>query len=383
MYKVLLLLILFQLFPKDPLLAHVNNEPTELILADENKITSPVLSVLNIFHLALDGDSIHIHSLKDLSKVYRNPMHWKKLIENFNFVEVTTRAVRAYNLGSANKEFVDHAKNLVMIFPLSHGLEVLAAPAFVAVTSFLDWPGYLIAGGGTALSIIALPGLDPLCLLILATYPLKPVYKTINSIRKTIERSFDLGLGITGIRRYLKKSLQNKDSFIYLQNAIESNFNTSRIKTGFNIQIESSDEKIIFKVVNMDNGIDELTLEFHIQDSSNSKSSSHIYLHELRLLNPSGKMNGEKSLLNIVKPLFSWNVRRAIKEIQYGLNTDNLHNLEDKFYVSHIEKDEVLKIEFIDRAIHWGSQRYWFSDKKVKSHFLTKLQNCELALNQF
>jgi hypothetical protein len=78
---------------------------------------------------------------------------------------------------------------MLYIFPLSHATEVAAAPTFLYLSQLYDLSGATIAIVTPALTAIAFPGLDILCILIFASYPLKAIHKPIGFVAYGFEKA--------------------------------------------------------------------------------------------------------------------------------------------------------------------------------------------------
>ena len=385
----------------------------------EDSPSSSVVRLLNIFHMAVDGEHVHFHSAREFFKAYQTPQQWKKFLENLNFVEVGTRALRAYNMESDQQDLKDHAKNLVFIYPFSHGLEVMAAPLFVTLGTLGDWPASVVAGGGALLSVIALPGLDPLCMLIIATYPLQPVHKTINFLRSHFERGLRGSIQFLGIQGWRDRHLSYRDPAEFLQEVLNSL--ESRPQT-YSLHLEVVEEKVFLKIYETpkDHGIEGahevqkvnvgqsdqefhkvpeiygsheardhenhgnhelLTLQFHRQLDEVEKHKTRVYLSEIKFHDSAVDRQMHISFLQAVAPLFSWNVRRALKEVERALEDGQYGELERKFYVQGLVRDDGLKIQFRPKAIHWNPQKLWSTGKQsAKNKMAEKLANCQQAL---
>lgn len=84
------------------------------------------------------------------------------------------------NISSAMRE---HLLNLMIIWPLSESMEVLSAPIVGSLGIKMDLPSTIMIPLVTTLSFIALPGVCPLCTILLVVYPIKPVHRGITKIR--------------------------------------------------------------------------------------------------------------------------------------------------------------------------------------------------------
>jgi len=117
-----------------------------------------IAQLTRVLHHAIEGEHIEIRSAKDLFQAFRSREQWANLL---NFSRIAKRTTRAFNLETGKDHLKNHAKNLALLFPLSHFIEVALAPAFVAIGTIHGLPSIVIGFGGSLLSLISIPGLDP------------------------------------------------------------------------------------------------------------------------------------------------------------------------------------------------------------------------------
>ena len=172
---------------------------------------------LDIFHFAIDGEHEHSHhsawetllsafkpsSWVSFTKSLFHKNTWKLVRRNANLVRASNDAYKAYSIESQHSLSKEHAQNLLMVFPISHAIEMISSPVFLYSSQFMDLSTGLVATIGAGLATISLPGVDILCIVIFVSYPLKAVHRSISNIKKPI---FDVG-------RSLKKTYQVLSAF--------------------------------------------------------------------------------------------------------------------------------------------------------------------------
>ena len=258
-----------------------------------------IAQLTHILHQAIEGNHLHIHSVKDFFKVFRNKEKWAQLL---NFHRITRRTLRAFNMESNKSNFVNHAKNLALLFPLSHFIEVMTAPAFVALGTIHEFPSIVIGLGGSLLSIIAVPGLDPLCILLLSTYPLKPVHKSVNFIRNFVEKSVR-GIAVTlGLNTLLSKAYTYEDRFHFIKKEFEEKSKLNRLfKVELTPLIEGGQLSIFSKI----DGRKILSLR-RVRDSE----TNQFYIADIWV-----SQTAEQALIRNALRLLSYNARSAVREL--------------------------------------------------------------------
>ena len=106
----------------------------------------------------------------------------------------------------------NHLLNLMIIWPLSESLEVLSAPIFGGIGAGMHLPASIMVPTVTVLSFIALPGVCPLCTVLLMVYPLGPVHKSITKLRQLLTKMLTYRIPyMDGVSLF-----KSKDRILYL-----------------------------------------------------------------------------------------------------------------------------------------------------------------------
>lgn len=293
--------------------------------------TQAILSLLNIFHQAIDGEHHHIHSFKEFFQSFKNKEQWKRYIENFDFKRIGVRAVRAYNVEADKEGIRNHAKNLALIYPLSHTVEMMAAPVFMAMGTAGELPAMVIAGGGFVLSLIAIPGIDPLCIAVLSLYPLKPVHKTIDKVRRGVEGTAKFALRAFRINKLKSRYYTEVDQLEHVKMLMQK-----QGKQNVEFSNLGGLQKITFKQPYTQ----KLLAEIDIREN---------YVETLKL-NPS--TYHEHDLIKEFSKAFSWSLRQAIQEVQKFSKKNKLQKLGSEFYIKALKhENSLVEVNYKPHAI--------------------------------
>lgn len=142
-----------------------------------------VQTILHDFHAALSSGE-HKDGIKDSLKKLMTIQGLKEWAHAFNIKRTFRNAYSYYKENRFNPATKEHIANLVFIFPLSHTAEILFGPIASSISFGVGWPVSVTAGLATFGTIISIPGLDPVCILILSTYKFKIVQDIITALRK-------------------------------------------------------------------------------------------------------------------------------------------------------------------------------------------------------
>ena len=214
--------------------------------------------IFKFIHDAIEGDSHqHFDTWLELAKSLKTREQWAAYGEKFKFNQIALRLTRAYNMEADQEGIQDHLKNAMLLFPLSHTIETLTAPAFTVLGVQNGLPTLVVAVGGALLSIIAIPGLDPLCIVLFAAYSFRPVQKAVTAIRKTVSWPVRQSVQILKLDQLAKaladKTLTREGRVTYMIRMIQDsqkngerffvNFSGQGTNRSFTVTDPSSDEK--------------------------------------------------------------------------------------------------------------------------------------------
>ena len=328
-----------------------------------------IAQLTHILHQAIEGQHLHIHSIKDFFKVFQNKEQWLKLL---NFHRTTRRTMRAFNMEANKNNLTNHAKNLALLFPLSHFIEVMTAPTFIAIGTAYELPSVVIGFGGSLLSIIAVPGLDPLCILLLAAYPLKPVHKSIDFIRQWTEKSIRGTASILKLDTLLSKTHTYEDRLHFIKKEFENKTKLSKL---FDVEWAALANGHQLSLSDKTNGSKVLSLKRMQYPETNQFYLESVWLSQ----------TAEPNVLRSILYLLSWNARSAVRELlKIKDNSQKIQSYEREFFVDHINRQaDGMEVVYKEKAINlknkfqfknvWSSCKNLFQKTSMKLSKITSL----------
>jgi hypothetical protein len=334
--------------------------------------------ILDVFHLAVDGkEHHHIHSVSDFFRIYGRPSSWKAIGESYNFKEIGIRVGRAYRMFRNQPELWDHSKNLLLIFPLSHAIEVLAAPAFVTVAAG-ELPGEIVASGGAILSIIAIPGLDPLCILLMASYPLPAVHQSVNALRKTIEWSLTHLATMSGLSWAYQSWTEEIDPLAELSKMMLLSSPDEQLPTAANPQrLSIKDNGTITSMTLLNPSGKEVIMELAFE-----RNQGDTYLYQIGFLEPTENAQQLKEGLQALQPLVPGDLRPGLEELLTALGQGDWSELKHQFYIAEVDNFDpsILRITYQPGALAWPKVRQMANNQSLRRNLATRLQDCQARL---
>ncbi len=139
-----------------------------------------VKSLLDQFH----HDIEHGEDSENKTKLNSVMSQW---LANFNLARISMDVHRSvqmkYYQDDGKNEYIKNFPVLASFYFLSHTIEVLSGPMGIYLASELGMGSAVKMMIGTVGAIITVPGLDPLCILLFAVSPLRPVQRMMTGIR--------------------------------------------------------------------------------------------------------------------------------------------------------------------------------------------------------
>ena len=318
-----------------------------------------ISQLLHIFHYAMEGEYKKSFSIKETFQSLKSKEKW---IQLFNFSDVIRRAVRAFNIQPDKNLIKNHAKNLALLFPFSHFVEVMASPVFVAVGTANEFSNVTLGIGASMLSIMSIPGLDPLCILLFAAYPLKPVHKSIDSVRSMAERSIRAVITVMNLDTLFSKFYTHEDRFQFIRQQVEEKYKNGSVMDIEIIPIEKghrlslSDKLSGEKILSLTRMWQEEEKRFYIHSVYVSQSAVHPILKK-----------------NFLKWL-SWNARSAVREIlKLRDHSQKISAYKREFFVDEvIVNDKGIEVFYKNKAIYLDSKirRQTIKNNPCKNSFI-------------
>ena len=116
---------------------------------------------------------------------------FKRWVQKFDF---KTRFMDGYRWASAKSKdprFKDTVTDSLLLFGLSHLVEMASGPVMLAVGAAADWPNWLMVTVGGIGATISVPGLDPMCILIFSAYAKSSKFRSaVGTIRAVLMKPF-------------------------------------------------------------------------------------------------------------------------------------------------------------------------------------------------
>jgi hypothetical protein len=163
----------------------------------------------------LSGKTLYSVDIVDVEEVIHKSHEIIEGQETGNFFEDWKEAFRlkkklidASRWVSSSKEtsFEGIILDSVLLFGMSHSLEMSSGPAMVGVGVSQHWPDWLTAALGMTGAVISVPGLDPLCMLVFGIYYKSPLFRAgIGKLRVGLVSGTKFVGGVTGARALIKK----------------------------------------------------------------------------------------------------------------------------------------------------------------------------------
>lgn len=361
------LFIIFSLCENSLAHQHYHISANNTLLAEDKTNTDTevqaIAQLTHILHQAIEDQHLHIHSVKDFFKAFQSKEQWMQLL---NFHQTTRRTIRAFNMESNKNNLANHAKNLALLFPLSHFIEVMTAPAFIAIGTAYELPSVVIGFGGSLFSIIAVPGLDPLCILLLSAYPLKPVHKSIDFIRQWTEKSIKGTVSTLKLDTLLSKTYTYEDRFRFIKKEFEKK---KKLKNLFDIEWTTLTNGHQLSLSNKINGSKILSLK-RMKDPE----TNQFYLESIWI-----SQTAEHNTLRNVLHLLSWNARSAVRELlKIQDSPQKIQSYEREFFVDHIDRQAYgIEVVYKEKAINLKDK---FQFKSLSSFCRDLFQKTSLEL---
>lgn len=139
--------------------------------------------------------------------------NWK---EGFRFGKKIKDGYRWVSLHQGS-QVKDLALDSIMLFGLSHGVEMSSGPILVGMGLSHGWPEWLVSALGLAGATISVPGLDPLCIIIFATYSKSPSFrKQVRKLRFAVIKGVRTLSDVFGISQLLQRHFYRVPGYISL-----------------------------------------------------------------------------------------------------------------------------------------------------------------------
>lgn len=245
----------------------------------------------------------------------------------FNFKQVGLNAYRWASAHSQNPAIRGNVLNLAMILPASHFLEMSSGPVGVYYANQMDLGLAVTSAVGTIGALISVPGLDPLCAILLLTYKFKPVQNSWTLVRVGLFKTSVLVAKITGLQLLWETVFASANRIDALRNHFKG---LPQVETS--LEFFGGERRESFRFWS-DTG----SLILRLHDSAGQKP----YLESVEV---TGNFQMNKSL----QP-FGYNIRAALEQV---LAIENIENLEKFSHISSVESvGDSKKIKFVPSSL--------------------------------
>ncbi len=224
----------------------------------------------------------------------KNGIH--QTAQNFKLHETYLKVLRTSRSYDHDQEVKNHIYNLGMILPFTELTEILAGPLFYSMSSGMNAPDWMTHSGSAAASLLALPGVDPICFLAITVYFIKPVQDSVTRTRQWLSKTIFVPIKNKTIDRLFKKQIALgaiTQKLIKYANNNNFEFKLKRLKIGE------------YKVLMSDNDSKKIELIF-------TKSGNQLFLKSLKAAGYRS-FKDTKAFKRLTK-IFNLDAKLALKE---------------------------------------------------------------------
>ena len=302
-------------------------------------------AIVEILEQSFFDEAPELETLTDKIKFLVSKPGMRQISQNLKVHETYLKVLRTSRAYKKNEIMKNHIYNLGMLLPFSELSEVLAGPITYSLTSGSGLSNEFVAVSTAVASTFALPGIDPICFLVVSLYFIDPVQKGVTKVRKTLVKN--ILVPINGF--FFKRLSKQKNSYnIFLQSMIEY-----ARKNALSWSLKKNNRSQVFSLLTHNGSV---SIEF------SKNSDNELFLESVS----SGNLSPEifRTAIKSLAKSLSLDTRLAIKEY---LRKSNSETYSKKAYVKEAGADKVV---FTKKSISLGA-RQWHSG----------LMSCQLSLN--
>jgi len=247
----------------------------------------------------------------------------KEWFSGLNFKRIFLNSVRFYHLQGKQGALKNLIPDILTVLALSHTIESTSALWGSALGLMFDLPSEVIAGIVSGGLIISVPGLDPLCYMMVITYGASKKFRNvIHSVR--------VGFVRTTVKAAQKLGLIAGYNFLFTKEPPFDRLNQSLFLEG--IMQENLQEDHRFQVLwrSREDGSLLLALQFEQEDE-------YTYLKSMSLTQEPGQLSKIKMILRSLA--LNYITSETIREVLNGIKNPEF-NAGNSFFV---EKKEIWK----------------------------------------
>lgn len=300
-----------------PLLGADQNSETEIKLQTLTNSTETEQKFIEMSHEVIEGQE-HNNFLKD----FKESLNFrKKVIDGHRWISMNSRG-----------PLKDVVFDSVMLFGMTHSLEMASGPLMVAIGYANSWPTWLVSLLGAAGATISVPGLDPLCIVAFITYGKSSRFRKV----------------IRSVRFATVRGMKTATHFLHLSqmfnHIIETNSSENRILTSRGFK----------RVISTGNGTKTYELEWNTPEAKinlkvrSSEGAVYVTQSQISFLEIENKK--QLHLPHQVKSeLKSLGLKSLLSELTQIAQSQEA---EKRFYMESLEKKEgSLKVGFKENAL--------------------------------
>ena len=264
-----------------------------------------------------------------------------KWVNGFNIPRMGINAYRWYQLHKENSNLRDHALNVAFMLSLSHSLEMASGPLGITAGHMFGLPAWTDWALGSVGAIISIPGLDPLCIGLIAIYPKKQIRNAVQSARLFVVKIGGTGARLLGFNFLARQLLTDVTGYERLQRALAEGKQTivlDHTPLTYHLRTSSGEPLVTLQLEKTSN--DDVTLK-----------SAHF---SPTALNEDFRSEIRQSLLP-----FGWNIRDAIFQSLKMLQNNRADLLQNQIHVARISAglEHWTDVHYQRKAVSLKSQK--------------------------
>lgn len=209
----------------------------------ETNSTKEIKAFLDQFHHEIEDSN----DLETNSKLKKILAQW---LDNFNLARISMDTYRwtqmKYYQDNGKSEYIKNFPVLASFYFLSHTIEVMSGPLGVYIANDLGLGSSAKVMIGSVGAIISIPGLDPLCILLFAISPTRPMQKIMSGIRLVAVKVSGTVSNQLHLKEAASKIFESKDRLAEIVNSSKDvvlDYNLDNDKLSRELVVRSAEKK--------------------------------------------------------------------------------------------------------------------------------------------
>ncbi len=315
----------FKLFIISTFFFQISISPLAWANDPSDKSNQEIKALLDQFHHEIEESN----DLETNSKVRKLLAQW---LDNFNLARISMDTHRwtqmKYYQDNGKSEYIRNFPVLASFYFMSHTVEMMSGPVGVFIANDLGLGNSAKLFIGSVGAIISIPGLDPLCILLFAISPTRPMQRLMSGIRVVAVKVSGTVSNKLHLQEAAQKIFESKDRLAEIVNSNRDtilNYNTDTDHITREIVMRSADQKPY------------LTMGF--RKNSNGKE----FVEYLKVLDKE-TLNQNRDRVNQALKGFNLSVRSALRRA--------IDRPKTTFYTESVSTEQgETKVEFKDYAL--------------------------------